>query len=83
MENATPKYENNILVVTLGCYGTGRTIGEAAANCHKAGASKLQPAEVLICDKPVKFKSALMVEYPDGAPNFQTQFSVRTLGAIL
>ncbi len=73
----------NVLVVTMGYFGRGDTVKEAAQKCHEAGSPRTLPASVIVADKPVRFVDALHVGYPAGVPTFQTDFKARTLGALL
>lgn len=73
----------HFLVVTFGYYGAGNSMKEAANNCVKAGSPKTLKACVIVSDKKVHLRNAFSVDYPDGCPGFQADFTVRSLGALL
>lgn len=80
-----PKPVNHILVVTLGYYGLGRTVREAAENCKKAGSPLSYKAVVTIANCPIKFRPPFYIEYHnDGSfMGKSDEFTVRTLGALI
>lgn len=86
---------DNILVVTMGYYGRGSTVEEAAVRCHKAGSPLAYKAVVIIVNTEIKFIDAMSVGYPkvtakdgvfiteEGHPLFRTEFTVKRLSAIM
>jgi hypothetical protein len=82
-QEKTEAYKNNVLVITLGYFGSGLSVKEAAQNCLKAGSPRTLKACVVVASKPVRFVDALFVEYPEGTPDFVTEFTVSKLSALL
>ena len=77
--------KNNCLVVTLGYYGRGNTVKEAAENCRKAGSPLTLSACVIIANCEVQFVDPMSVSYnkanEDGL--FTVDFKVKKLSALL
>ena len=56
-------------VITLGCFGRGANLTEAATNCLKAGASKSDRASVqlIVGDDDARFHSIFSIEFKQAA----------------